>query len=340
MGTECIAIDGSTGEGGGQILRSSLTLSALTGRPCRVKNIRAGRDKPGLMRQHLTAVQAMVHICGAQVDGAQIGSQDLLFVPGTITAGEYEFRVGTAGSTTLVLQTIMLPLALADGPSRIVIEGGTHNPMAPPFDFLLHSYLPLLNRLGPRVDARLKHAGFFPAGGGQIIVDIEPAERLVGFDLLERGAVRERRARVLVSNLARRIGEREANVLRTALQWPESSIVLEHPESRGPGNVVLIEYSCDHVTEVFTGFGEIRRTAEAVANHAVQQWQRYRRSTAAVGEYLADQLLLPLAIAGHGAFTAQRITRHAETHIDLIQRFMDVPVTTTAQERAFLVCVG
>lgn len=322
-----IEIDGSFGEGGGQILRSSLALSMVTSTPVRIRNIRAGRSKPGLMRQHLTAVQAAAHICGARVSGDAIGSKDVIFEPGEVNGGDYEFRIGTAGSTTLVLQTILLPLLLADRPSRITLDGGTHNPFAPPFDFLAQAYLPLVNRMGPTVRASLERPGFFPAGGGRIVVDIEPAKGLVGFDLTERGELVRRRARAFVANLAPSIGERELAVVAKRLQWTPDELSVEIVEkSHGPGNILTLALEYEHVTEVFTGFGEVKRSAEAVATHAVQACERYVKRSAPVGEYLTDQLMLPMAVAGAGSFASTGLSRHAETHIELIRRFLEVQI--------------
>lgn len=318
-----LIIDGSLGEGGGQILRSALALSMVTGRPFRIERIRAGREKPGLMRQHLTAVQAAGAICGARIDGATIGSTQLAFTPRTARGGDYRFSIGTAGSTTLVLQTILLPLLLATEKSRLTLEGGTHNPFAPPFDFLEQSYLPQINRMGPTVRATLEKPGFFPAGGGRIVVEIEPAPSLNGFDLLERGALCARRARVLTSSLPRHIAERELAVVHQRLSWPDDcGTIVEVNDAPGQGNIVLIVVEFEHVTEVCTGFGQIDRAAEAVAMHAVQQCQRYLKYTAPVGEYLTDQLMLPLAVAGRGAFRCNGLSRHAQTHLELIRSFL------------------
>ena len=165
-----IEIDGSQGEGGGQILRTALALALVTGKPFRITNIRAGRKKPGLLRQHLTAIQAAMAVGGAAAEGATIGSRDLVFHPGAITPGTYRFAVGTAGSTTLVLQTILPALLCAGGESMLTLEGGTHNPFAPPFDFLQTTFLPQVNRLGPKVEAVLERPGFYPAGGGRFRV--------------------------------------------------------------------------------------------------------------------------------------------------------------------------
>jgi RNA 3'-terminal phosphate cyclase (ATP) len=202
-----LEIDGARGEGGGQILRSSLALSLVTGTPFRIVNIRAGRKRPGLMRQHLTAVQAAVEVGQARVRGAEVGSRDLTFEPKAIRAGDYHFSVGTAGSATLVLQTVFPALALAKGPSTVTVEGGTHNPMAPPFDFLARAFLPLIERMGPRCQAVLERPGFYPAGGGRFRVSVEPAPAFARLDLRERGEIRGRRATAVVALLARSIAD-------------------------------------------------------------------------------------------------------------------------------------
>jgi RNA 3'-terminal phosphate cyclase (ATP) len=216
-----IQIDGSLGEGGGQVLRTALALALVTGQPFRLEKIRAGRAKPGLLRQHLTAVQAAARIGAARVEGAVLGSTSLVFEPGAIRPGNYHFDIGTAGSTTLVLQTILPPLLAAGGPSRLTLVGGTHNGLAPPFDFLARTFLPLLNRLGPAVAATLERPGFFPAGGGRLTAEIQPAPRLSPLCLGERGALRQQWARVLIAGLPPAIAERECQVLRQKLGWPE-----------------------------------------------------------------------------------------------------------------------
>ncbi|MEM1445339.1 MAG: RNA 3'-terminal phosphate cyclase [Planctomycetota bacterium] len=335
-------IDGSQGEGGGQVLRSSLALSMVTGQPFRIENIRAGRSKPGLMRQHLTGVRAAVAVCGGEAEGDALRSTALSFTPGSVRAGDYRFSIGTAGSTTLVLQTVLPALVLADGPSTVTLEGGTHNPFAPPFDFLAKTYLPLLNNMGPNVTATLERPGFFPAGGGALRVEIEPATtgKLTGFELMKRGEIVRRRAVATVANLPREIAERELKVARRKLGWNEAACaVQEVKDSPGPGNLVTLEIEsagadeAPGVCEVFTGFGEVGRKAEVVANAAVRQAQRYLKSLAPVGEYLADQLLLPMAIAGGGSYRAQTFSRHTRTHVDLVQRFLDVRIAADDRGR-------
>ena len=202
-----LRIDGSLGEGGGQILRSSLALSLVTTKPFVIERIRASRKRPGLMRQHLSAVTAAAEISQAHVEGDEPGSMRLSFRPGTINSGDYVFDVGSAGSATLVLQTILPALLLAEGESNLTLRGGTHNPWAPPFDFLAQSYLPLVNRLGPTVEARLIRPGFYPLGGGEFTVHIQPVRQLGRLELTERGELRAHRVRVLLANLPRHIAE-------------------------------------------------------------------------------------------------------------------------------------
>ena len=323
-----ILIDGSYGEGGGQILRTSLALSLVTGKPFRIESIRAGRKTSGLLRQHLTAVNAATTIGQAEVTGAEIGSGELTFAPGEVVPGEYGFAIGTAGSTSLVLQTVLPALMLASGPSVLRLEGGTHNPFAPPFGFLEKAFLPLLSKMGPQIKAELECPGFYPAGGGRVGFTISPTRKLAPFDLRERGEIRARRAKASVASLPVSIAERELAVIGQMLSWSAEWL---QPEvirnSCGPGNFVSIEIETEQVTEVFTGFGERGVSAEAVAEKAVKEARRYLASEAAIGEYLADQLLIPMALAGGGSFTTCHLSRHALTNIEIIHKFLDIRIS-------------
>jgi RNA 3'-terminal phosphate cyclase (ATP) len=324
-----LRIDGLFGEGGGQVLRTALALSMVAGRPFCIENIRAGRKNPGLLRQHLTAVNAAAEVSQAEVTGAAIGSRELTFVPGRVVPGDYSFAIGTAGSTTLVLQTVLPALLEAAGPSRLILEGGTHNPFAPPFDFLARAFLRLLNRAGPKVNAELERPGFYPAGGGRISVTIEPAS-LSKLDISSRGEVKAKRATSIVANLPISIAERELKVIARKMSWPQDWMNAELANgSAGPGNVVTIEVESENVTEVFTGFGERGVRSEAVAEKVVQEARRYLGSEAAVGEYLADQLLIPAAMARGGSFTTLPLSRHTTTNIEIIKRFLDVRIETS-----------
>jgi RNA 3'-terminal phosphate cyclase (ATP) len=329
-----IAIDGSTGEGGGQVLRTALTMSLATGRPFRIDHVRGGRPKPGLLRQHLTAVTAAAAIGRAGIEGAELGSGSLAFTPGKINSGEYTFAVGSAGSATLVLQTVLLPLVLASGESSLTLEGGTHNPWAPPFDFLDRVFLPVINRLGPSVTSSLVTPGFYPAGGGRFTVTVRPCERLARLVLLERGDIKVRHAKVMIANLPRHIAEREAKTALQRLNWPEESVTIDEVKAAsGPGNVLLLEMTSDNVSEICTGFGEMRAPAEGVADRAAKEVRRYLAAGVPVGLHLADQLLPVLALGEGGSFRTLALSRHALTNAEVIKKFSDVEIKITPEGR-------
>lgn len=335
-----IRIDGAQGEGGGQMLRTSLSLSLITGQPFQIENIRAGRKKPGLLRQHLAAVLAAAEIGQAEVDGAQLGSESLLFRPKTIKPGNYRFVIGTAGSGTLVFQTVLPALMLASGPSTIIIEGGTHNKAAPPFDFLDRTFLPFVRRMGPRVDLSLERFGFYPAGGGCFRAEITPCRKLTPLSLGARGAVVQKRVTAVVANLPAQIAKREVNTAIHMLSAPVDSRLVETKESAGPGNVVMVEIESNEVTEIFTAFGEIGITAENVAREAVREARDYLVSDSVAGEHLTDQLLLPFALAGAGSFTASKCNQHATTNIEIVKRFLPVCFEVEQLDSHIRIAVG
>jgi RNA 3'-terminal phosphate cyclase (ATP) len=322
-----ITIDGSFGEGGGQILRSSLAMSLVTGKPFAIHRIRAGRKNPGLMRQHLTAVSAAKAVGQAEVTGDSVSSQELTFVPKTIRPGSYHFAVGTAGSTTLVLQTILPALMIAEGPSTIVLEGGTHNPFAPPFSFLESVFVPLVNRMGPKIGLSLQRAGFYPAGGGRFEVTIEPATRLQPLDILDSGRMIRKHARIYLANLPGTIGKREGAVIREKLGWEEDQIeLIEVRQSPGPGNLVSLEVQSEAITESFTGFGMKGVPAEQVPMPAIEELRDYLAAGVPVGLHLADQLMIPMALAGTGRYRTLAPSRHSTTNMDVIRQFLDVKI--------------
>lgn len=330
-----IELDGSHGEGGGQILRTALALSMCTGMPLRIERIRAKRPKPGLMRQHLTCVLAAQEVCGATAIGAELGSQSLEFRPGRVHAGDYRFAVGTAGSCTLVLQTVLPPLMLADAPSRLHLSGGTHNPMAPPFHFLQRSFAPLLRRVGAGLDLTLRRHGFFPAGGGEVEALITPAtDGLRPFDLLERGALRDGYAEALAPALPRGVADRELETLAGLTGWDRTQLRIGTArQNEGPGNVLMTTLVHEQLTEVFIAFGERGLAAEDVARTVFAEMRAYEASAGAVGPHLADQLALPLAlaVAGSGrpaAYTCTELTEHSRTNFAVIERFLDVRFDT------------
>lgn len=316
-----IIIDGSEGEGGGQIVRNACALSLVTGKPFQITNVRGNRSKPGLMRQHVTAIDAACAIGSAACAGLTVGSAEITFTPGAVVAGEYRFAVGTAGSTGLVLQTVLMPLLLAGGPSRLMLEGGTHNMMAPPFEFIAECFLPIINRMGPRVEARLVRHGFYPRGGGRIEVDITPAP-LQPIDCLDRGSLVGYSASAMFAGLLPEIAEREIAMARKLLDWPHDVFAIHQlPEEQGPGNIVLLTARFDYVTEIVSGFGKLGVSSEQVAKTAAARMTGYLESEAFAGPYLADQLLLPFALAGGGSFTTVKPSQHSRTAADVIEKF-------------------
>jgi RNA 3'-terminal phosphate cyclase (ATP) len=325
-----IEIDGSQGEGGGQILRSSLSLAICTQQPFRIVNIRANREKPGLMRQHLTAVRAAAQICSAEVEGMELGSRALSFRPGRLKAGDYSFDIGTAGSCTLVFQTVLPALLTAAGESRVRITGGTHNKGSPPFDFLARSFLPLLERMGAGVRLDLVRHGFYPRGGGEIRAHITPGAGLGALNLRERGALVRGYAESYVSAIPVDVAQRELQVIGRKLQWSRDQLLLRAlPNDMGPGNAVTVTLEHENVTEVFTGFGEKRLRAETVAGEVADEARVYLSARAPVGEHLADQLLLPMALGSGGDFLATRVTPHLHSNALVIETFTDRKVSVT-----------
>jgi RNA 3'-terminal phosphate cyclase (ATP) len=324
-----ITIDGSQGEGGGQILRTSLTLSMITGTPFRIGKIRAGRRKPGLLRQHLTCVTAATAISAATTTGADLGSTELTFTPGPIKSGSYEFAIGTAGATTLVFQTVLPALLRAAEPSRVVLSGGTHNPFAPTFDYIERAFLPLLARMGARVDVKLHKPGFYPAGGGKWHAVIQPCAKLQLLQLDDAGDLITRRIIADVSNLPYDVAERECAHAAHLLGWPADTVQARTVRADGNGNVLTIELGHANVTELFIGFGERKVTAEQVAADTVKAVRDYQLAHAPVGPHLCDQLLLPLALAGGGSVVTGAPTEHTRTNIAVIEQFVAARFSVT-----------
>jgi len=322
-----LAIDGSRGEGGGQVLRSALSLSIVTGQAFRMFNIRAQRAKPGLRWQQLAAVRAAQAVSSAVVEGAGLGATEITFTPGDLAGGRFAFDVGTAGSTTLIAQTL-IPALLQTGHSfRIAIDGGTHNPMSPPFEFLARTYLPLLRRMGAHVEAQLVRRGFYPAGGGRIELSIGQCKGLAPIELCSRGSLLSKQAVAIVSRLPLTIAEQELEALGGTLGWPSGVLLArEDEDSTGPGNAVIVELEFENLTEVFTGFGSKGRPARMVADGVATAVADYLAGTAAVDAHLADQLLLPMALAGGGRFTTPQPTAHTLTNIDIVETFMPVTI--------------
>jgi len=341
---EFLEIDGSAG--GGQLLRTALSLSLCTGTPFRLRGVRAGRSKPGLMRQHLTALDAAARIGNAAVSGAALGAQEIAFRPQAVQSGDYLFAIGTAGSTTLVLQTVLPALMSAEGESRLTLVGGTHNPMAPPFHFLQRSFAPLLQRLGVGLELKLERHGFYPAGGGRFTARITPAAQLTPVDVLSRGERLDAFAECLTPGVPGRVAWAELSLLGERLNWPRDKLL--HGSARqdeGPGNALMATLAHAEVTELFTSFGEKGRPAEQVALELVRAVQGYLASDGALGEHLTDQWMLPVALAVHAtgrsaAFTCTELSLHARTQIETVSAFLPVRFETEKLGRAWRVTLS
>lgn len=334
-----VELDGSQGEGGGQVLRTSLALSMITGTPFRIRHIRANRARPGLARQHLVAVQSAASVCDATMSEVKVGSTELEFSPGKVHGGDFRFDIGTAGSATLVLQTVLPPLLLAARPSSVVIHGGTHNPMAPPMHFIERAFGRALRRMGAQVDTELRRFGFYPRGGGEIAAHIAPCLRLQPIELMTRGARLSAFAEAFVAALSPEIGRRELSVVGREFGLADADLRLcGLPNDQGPGNTLLFTVEHEHVTEVFSAIAERGLPAEAVAQRVAAEARAYENSEGAVGEHLADQLLIPLALAGGGAFSMAHLSQHTITNADVVQQFLPVRIRFE-HERDRVVCL-
>ena len=319
-----LEIDGSQGEGGGQILRTSLTLAMVTGTGIRIENIRAGREKPGLMRQHLACVNAAQAASNAKVSGAEVGSTEITFRPNAVKAGDYHFAVGTAGSTTLIFQTVLPALALAEGVSTLSFEGGTHNIWAPSFDFVALAYAPLMRQvMGVEIEMKMIRHGFYPQGGGQWQAMIKPSAHLRGLELLDTGELIDKEAIATSANIPDHVAVRELEKIAKLCQWPDDVLKVERVESMGSGNIVSMRLFYEACTEVVECVGKVGVSEEKVARRAVQAIRRFQAAGVPVGEHLADQLMLPMAIGDGGVFRTLKPSMHAQTNRDVIHLFTD-----------------
>lgn len=320
-----LQIDGTHGEGGGQILRSSLTLSLVTGRPFRITGVRGGRRKPGLLRQHLACVRLAAAVGRAEVEGASLGSQALTFRPTALQPGDYTEAVGSAGSALLVLQTVLPALAVAGGPSSVTVEGGTHNPWSPCFDFLSHAWAPQVRALGASLQLTLAAHGFFPAGGGRVSASIAPTAGLQPLVQVERPAACRTLGAAVVSGLPENVGHRERKVLLERL-GPEADLaVVRVQRPRGPGNRVWVADLWDGGAVVSSAAGRRGVTAEEVAARAADGLLAARSAGLPVGPHLADQLVLLLALGGGGRFRTGPLTPHTRTNLWVVGRFVEAP---------------
>ncbi len=322
-----ITIDGSFGEGGGQILRTSLSLAAITGTDVHFENIRASRPKPGLMRQHLACAKAVAEICGGELEGGELNSQQLTLKPGKIYGGDYRFVIGSAGNTLLLAQTVIPVLLFADKPSTVVLEGGTYTTKAPVYDFFERVYLPCLRKMGLEVSCRMDHIGFYPAGGGKVTLSVKPARVWGKLSLCERGDLRNARVSAIGSGLDESILSDELKIFQAGLV----DMLKFHAEKKnvkcdGSGNVLIAELEYDNLTEIFSACGSYGVSRVSVARNAVTDAKRYLKNNWVVGQYLADQLMLPMAVGAGGDYLTGKPTKHSETNRDVIRKFLDMDI--------------
>ncbi len=317
-------IDGTHGEGGGQILRTSLALSALTGQPFTIHRIRGGRAKPGLLRQHRCAVGAAANVCSAEVEGAELGSTRLVFRPGALRGGRHIFEVGSAGSAGLVLQTVLPMLLAAEAPSDITFTGGTHNRSSPPAEFLQYAFLPRLRTLGAEIDLSVGKVGFEPAGGGSYRLKVTPAALTPS--VFEAHGPVAWSATVLGAGLRKGVLERERDALATR---GIDDVRIRSVRADGSGNAVIVQVRTEHGREVFTGFGRRGVRAEQVVDDVLTEARAWEALDVPIGEHLADQLILPLWLAGGGRLRTVPPSRHTQTQLDTLQRFTTARVDTT-----------
>ena len=324
-----IEIDGSFGEGGGQILRSSLTLSVMTGKDLRIENIRAKRKIPGLRPQHLKALEAAGEICGATIEGGHIGSQSISFYPDEIRAGKFHFDIGTAGSASLVVQTVLLPLSRSQNKSTITVTGGTHVPWSPCFHYLDLNYLPFLWKIGLDVQLRMEQAGFYPNGGGQIRASIDPVDNLQSLHLTERGRLIEIRGISAVAKLSRNIATRQRRQVigRLGRRYPLNDIrVIELP-APSPGSMILLLAIFEHSQACYFALGKKGVSADKIADKAINEFESFMATEGAIDQYLADQILLPIVFAGSASeFATCKITNHLLTNIEVIKSLLPVEI--------------
>lgn len=326
VSSRLVTLDGSSGEGGGQILRTALSLSLLTGRPFRIVNIRANREKPGLRPQHLKAVQAAAELAGSRAEGASVGSRELTFRPAPYTPRDLALDIGTAGSTALVLHTLYLPLALrAEQPVRLSLSGGTFNTHAPSFPFLETTWRSYLRALGMPISVAMPSAGFYPRGGGRLEAWIEPAQPLP-LTRTERGPLERIVGFAGVAHLNLGIAERmrDQALARLAERGLTAEIRVGTWPGPVPGAAIALTGEHDGLPSTFVGLGERGKLAERVADDAVNELLAFEETGGAVDLHSADQILLPLALAsGPSEYTVGEVTDHLRTNIATVQAFLD-----------------
>jgi RNA 3'-terminal phosphate cyclase (ATP) len=320
-----LEIDGSFGEGGGQILRTGLSLSCITGLPFRLRNIRKRRRKPGLMPQHITCVNAVSEVSRARVSGNERGSTELVFIPGKINHGTYVFDIKTAGSISLVLQTILPVLLSADGPSHITIKGGTHVPFSPTYHYIAGVFLPILSKIGIIVESTIAAYGFYPKGGGETAFSIFPTRKINGLKINSKGTLLSLNGYSGVSCLPKTIAERQKNAMLKKLGSLSPNIQVIETPSPGEGTFVFLTGTYKNTPSGFSALGKRGKPAEEVGQEAAEQFLDFHNVKGSLDPYLSDQVLIYLGLSGEvSSFTTSRITQHLLTNVWVIEKFLKV----------------
>jgi RNA 3'-terminal phosphate cyclase (ATP) len=326
-----IEIDGSFGEGGGQILRTALALSAILRKPFTIYNIRSKRKNPGLQAQHLEAVKALSRITEAETEGVEFGAQKIFFLPQTILPGDYQFEVRTAGSVTLLVQAILLPLCLAHGNSTLSLVGGTHVPWSPPYHYLAEVLLPTLKSMGVSVKTAIEKWGFYPGGGGRVRLEINPVHELESISLVDRGSLKKVCGLSGISNLPKHVAERQKDHalkrIQKELKMDADIGILYDAPSKGPGSFMFLKAEYENLLAGFSSLGAKGKSAEKVADEAVDSLFNYTKSDGSIDPYLADQLVPFMALAkGASSFNTTEITNHLLTNLWVVQQLLDVKI--------------
>lgn len=339
MDRKLIEIDGSHGEGGGQVLRTSLALSSILGVPVRIDRIRANRKSPGLKPQHLSCVQALLQITAGKASGAKIDSTSLAFQPKDRRAGRYAFNVAdirpSAGSVALIVQAILPSLILADGPSEVVLRGGTHVEWSPPYNYLESVFLPTVEKMGVNVRVKLNRWGWYPKGGGEVVARVEPVGQLRPINLPERGRLTNLKGISAISNLKPSIAERQRRqaekILRQAGYDPRIEAI--NAQSIGQGTLLFLLAEFENTVAGFSSLGRIGKRAEEVAEEACQGFFGFMETDGAIEGHLADQLIVYMALAkGTSSFTTSEITQHLLTNSWVVEHFLPAKLMVEGQE--------
>lgn len=329
-----IEIDGSMGEGGGQVLRTSIALSAMTGKECRISNIRAGRPKPGLAAQHLTGILGIAELSGAEVIGAHKGSTEIVFKPGEVGCHDLWLDVGTAGSVTLVLQACLLAVIGSGQRSKVTITGGTNVKWSPPVDYLEWVLFPMLEKMGVEIKMETGRRGFYPQGGGEVTVWVTTPRRLRPLDVRERGELLELKGICFSQNLPDHVCKRISHSVKKALLgMGDARISYDRREGISTGTGICLFARCRGTTLGADCLGEKGLPSEEVGKKAAQDLLCEMDGGGTLDFHAADQILPYMALAdGPSFFSVREASGHLKTLIALLPLFLDMSINSEKKD--------